>query len=221
MHSIQELPELKAKILERVALSAKDADVGAITCWSKAAEQCEKFIQESEELNDRIKSFTDSLWQKQGSNSITKQPIASKPKIRMSPKLAASRTRREWVIKLSSTGISLNGHNKRYYTKGRQAVGIAFANELDRPQLIDKWFLGLKDEPTDLAVLLCQDLEGKLLDFILPVAEIKTTWKALSRSKDGQVKFHIRRDPEGFVLLNPIGEPLNITKYIGKYQALK
>jgi len=221
MCSIQELPELKAKILERVALSAKDADVRAITRWSKAAEQCEKFIQESADLTDRVKSFTDSLWQKQGSNSVTKQPLTSKLKMRMSPKLAGSRNRREWVRMLSSKGILLNGHDKRYYTKGLQSVGIAFANELDRPQLIDKWFLGLKDEPTDFAVLLCQDLEGKLHDFILPVAEITTNWKALGRSKGGQVLFHIRRDPKGFVLLNPIGEALNITKYIGKYQALK
>lgn len=206
MCSIQELQELKAKILERVALSAKDADIVAIVYWSKAAEQCEKFIQVSADLNNRIISFKDSLWQKQGNNSTTKQSLISKPEMRMTPKLEGLKFRREWIKKLSSTGISLTGHGKRYYTEAGQSLSIAFANELDRrPQLINKWFLGLKDEPTDITVLLCKDLEGNLHDFILPVKEIKRTWIALQRSKSGQVLFHIRRDTEGFLLLNPSG----------------
>jgi hypothetical protein len=220
MCSIQELSDLRKKILEKVKLSAQDADISAISKWSRAAEQCEKFIQESNDLNNRIKTFTDSLRQDRSNYMTTGQPLTSVPKMKMSPKLEGSKARREWVKMLSSKGILLNGHDKRYYNEGGQSVGIAFANELDRPHLINKWFLGLKDEPTDIAVLLCQDLEGKLHDFILPVTKLKSTWEALSRS-GGQVKlFNIRRIEGGYLLLNPSGEPLNISKYLGKYQII-
>lgn len=219
MCSIQELPEVKAKILEKVKLSAQGGDISAISKWSKAAEQCEKFIKESSDLTTRISNFTASLWQTRAIN-VNDQPISTKPKLKLSPKLEGSRARREWIKMLSSEAILLNGHNKRYYTEGGRSVSIAFANEIDRPNLIDKWFLGLKDEPTDIAVLLCQDLEGKVNDFVLPVAELKSTWKTLSRS-GGEIKFNIRRRQSEYLLLEPNGEPLSISKYLGKYQIIK
>lgn len=219
MSSIQELPEVKAQILEKVKLSAQGGDISAISKWSKAAEQCERFIQESSELTTRISNFTASLWQTREIN-LNDQPISTKPKLKLSPKLEGSRARREWIKILSSKAILLNGHNKRYYTEGGRSVSIAFANEIDRPNLIGKWFLGLKDEPTDIAVLLCQDLERKVNDFVLPVAELKSTWKTLSRS-GGEIKFNIRRRQSEYLLLDPNGEPISISKYLGKFQIIK
>jgi hypothetical protein len=219
MCSIQELPEVKTKILEKIKLSAQSSDISAISRWSKAAEQCEKFIQESSDLTTRINSFTAALWQAQ-EPSLNDQPITTKPKLKLSPKLEGSRARREWIKELSSHAILLNGHNKRYYTESGRSVGLAFANEIDRSNLIGKWFLGLKDEPTDFAVLLCQDLEGKVNDFVLPVAELKSTWQTLSRS-GGEIKFNIRRRQGEYLLLDPSGEPINISKYLGKHQTLK
>ncbi len=219
MCSIQELPEVKTRILEKVKLSAQGADISAISKWSKAVEQCEKFIQESSDLTTRIKNFTEALWQ---THEITfdEQSITGKPKLKLSPKLEGLKARREWVNMLSSKAILLNGHNKRYYTESGQSVSIAFANEIDRPNLIDKWFLGLKDEPTDIAVLLCQDLKGKVNDFVLPVAELKSIWKTLGRSRGG-IKFHVRHRQGQYLLSVPNGEPINISKYIGKYQTIK
>lgn len=219
MCSIQELPEVKAKILDKIKLSAQGGDISAISKWSKAAEQCEKFIQEASDLTARINNFTVDLWQSPNIN-LNDQAITPKPKLKLSPKLEGSRARREWLKMLSSNTISLNGHNKRYYTESGRSVSIAFANEIDRPNLIGKWFLGLKDEPTDMAVLLCQDLQGKVNDFVLPVAEVKSTWKTLSRS-GGEIKFNVRRRDGEYLLLDPSGEPINISKYKGKYQTLK
>src|SRR4030042_921675 len=127
-------------------------------------------------------------------------------KVKLYPKLEGARARREWIKVLSSNAILLNGHNKRYYTESGRSVSIAFANEIDRPNLIGKWFLGLKDEPTNIAVLLCQDLEGKVNDFVLPVAELKSTWQTLSRSGGGN-KFNIRRRQGEYFLFDPRGEP--------------
>ncbi|NTV83864.1 MAG: hypothetical protein HGA23_06125 [Bacteroidales bacterium] len=53
---------MKEKILEEIKMAAQNADIGAITQWSKAAEQCEIFILESTELESRVRDFVDRLW---------------------------------------------------------------------------------------------------------------------------------------------------------------
>jgi hypothetical protein len=124
--------------------------------------------------------------------------------------------REMWVKKLLTKDIPLTGHSKRYYTRNHTSVSIAFANELYRP---NKWFLGLKDEPADFAVLLCQEKKGYLHDFIIPVAELGSAWEALSRSGE-QVKINIKRESSEFLLLIPGDEPLIITKYDSNYKPL-
>ena len=47
---------------------------------------------------------------------------------------------------------------------------MAFANE--RPEAENKWFLGLPDEPTDVAVLLCKYFAGQRHDIVLPIETI-------------------------------------------------
>ena len=98
-------------------------------------------------------------------------------------------------------------------------MSIAFANEIDKPQLLDKWFLGQKDEPTDISVLICQDKNGEIFDFILPFMEMGDIWDTLSRS-GGQVKFHIHRKRGEFLLSVPRRESLIINKYINNFQHL-
>ncbi len=223
MFTMQDLPTMKEKILEEIKMAAQNADIGAITQWSKAAEQCEIFILESTELESRVRDFVDRLWASpenvrisckehlESENSSTKRSI--------SPKREGAMARDRWVKMLSAKHIPLTGHDKRYHTEKGVSVGIAFANELDRPQLVNKWFLGLKDEPTEVAVLLCQDKERSLHDFIIPVGELGSSWKALSRS-GGQVKFNIHRRKNEFLLSIPGGEPISITKYIGNHRPL-
>jgi len=220
MPAIKELQEVKMKIFKIIASSAKDKDANATVRWSKAAEQCEKLIQELTDLDNRIMSFNDSLWQRQEGDAETAQCPMPKSDIRRSAKRRGLEKRHEWISKISTENILLTGHGTRYVTQSGKSLSIAFANELSRAQLKNKWFLGIKDEPTQVVVLLCQDLDGNLHDFILPVTEIKPTWNALGRN-NGQIKFHILRASEGFVLLIPGGESLNITKYLGKYQLLK
>ena len=127
--------------------------------------------------------------------------------------------RGKWIEGLSAKGIILNGHDKRFYTQNGSSVGIAFANELDKPQLVNKWFLGLKDEPTDIAVLICKDREGEIYDFILPVKKMGSIWEALSKS-GGQVKFHLQRKKGEFLLSVPGSESVVVNNYISNYQPL-
>lgn len=217
---IQELPDIKTKILGQIKLAAQNGNIAEISHWSRAAEKCHRIIQEAEELGGRIRNFIDGTWQER--TNFEKKPTDYDRKIQqgLSPKKEGSLVRENWVEGLSPKGIVLIGHGKNYRTKTNHSVGIAFANELDKPQLVDKWFLGLKDEPVDFAVLLCRDKEGRLHDFILPFMEMESLWKELSRG-GGQVKFHIQRSRDEFMLLVPNANPLNIIKYLGNYDLLK
>ena len=97
-------------------------------------------------------------------------------------------------------------------------MAVAFANEL--PDAENRWFLGLTDEPTDVAVLLCKSLAGKLHDIVLPVSHLREVWRVLSRSQSG-VKFNVRKDASRFFLLVPGNEPLDVTRYVGNYEPLR
>lgn len=223
MFTIQDLPTMKETILEKIKTAARNADIGAITQWSKAAEQCEVLIRESTDLESRVRNFVDGLWAKpEDARTSPKEHFESQSpstKRSISPKREGAMARDKWVRMLSTKHIPLTGHDKRYHTAKGVSVGIAFANELDRPQLVNKWFLGLKDEPTDVAVLLCRDKEGNLHDFIIPVSELGSSWDALSRS-GGQVKFNIHRRKNEFLLSIPGGEPMSVTKFIGNLRPL-
>lgn len=220
MSIIQELPKIKAKIIEKVELAAQKADIDEISHWSKAAEKCHRIIQETEELENRVRDFINSIRYEQGSFTEEKINVNKNGKKWISAKQEGAQFRKEWIRALSGKGILLRGHGKSYHTEFNCSLGIAFANEIDKPQLLDKWFLGLRDEPVDFAILLCRDKQEKLHDFIIPFKKMGSTWKKLSRS-GGQVKFHVQRRRGGFVLQVPGDGPLNITLYQANYQMLK
>ena len=135
-----------------------------------------------------------------------------------SPKAAGAQARSRWVATLRERGATLHGHGKRYQTTSGHAVAVAFANEL--PDLEDRWFLGLADEHTDVAVLLCQSRGQALYDLVLPVSELRTVWPLLSRHR-GQIKFNVRKNGNRFALLVPGHEPVDITKYLGNHALLQ
>ncbi len=224
MISLYDLLKMKDEIIENIKIAAQQGEIKTISKWSKAAEQCESYIKEVANLNRRIAEFRNSFWSDTNKGNIslkTNSRISnnniSKPKL--SPKQQGAKMRSSWVQNLASKGIFLSGHGKRYSTERGKLVGIASANELNQAQLLSKWFLGLKDEPIDVVVLLCSDLEGKLYDIVIPVISIEESWKKLSRSKD-QIKLHIQRRNGDFFLSVPRSDPIRVSKYIGNYQPL-
>lgn len=226
MPTTQELLQVKETILSKITNAAQNGNIEAISKWSKAAEQCENLIREKAELDNLIESFIGSTL----SNKDTVKPESKGGTLpleslrdsgKISPKKEGKLFRERWVKMLLTKGIELNGHNKRYYTNNGINLSIAFANELDKPNLLDKWFLGLKDESIDIAVLLCKDLENNFCDFVIPVVELGTKWKLLSRS-GGEVKFNIRKKGGDFFLVIPGNhEPIVLNKYLSNYSLIK
>lgn len=222
MDILMVLPNLRAMVLKKVEVSASAGDVAGVTRWSGALERCQALEGEARDLEQRAREFKDSL-----QPSIQQPPQAAatsgSAKINAGSRTASAKSRgaavrSAWVAKLSAMGIVLTGHGKRYQTSKGKRVGIPFASELSNP---NKWWLGLKDEPTDIAVLLCQDTGKRLYDVVIPVSDLGTIWSMLSRSADGQIKFNVRKDKHEWLLKIPGSNPANVTKYVGDYGPLR
>jgi hypothetical protein len=219
------LQDIKKEILEGVKKAARQGNIESIVFLGKAAEQCDNLIIGHKNLEKRIKEFCISIFSTQGlrlnQHKETKERFEDNiTTFRPSPKREGAIIRNVWVNNIKTIGVKLTGHGKRFQTESGIYVSVASANELNRPQLLNKWFLGLKDEQMDVVVvLLCRDLEKEVHDIVIPVSELGASWETLSRSR-GQVKFNIRRQREEFKLLVPSNEPLDVTKYIGNYKPL-
>lgn len=216
------LSNLRAVVLKKVEVSASNGDVAGVTRWSGALERCQALEGEARDLEERAREFKDSL-----EPSIQQPPQAAATsggaKINAGSRTATAKNkgaaaRSAWVDKLSAKGLVLTGHGKRYQTGTAKRVAIAFASELSGQP--NKWFLGLKDESIDIAVLLCEDTGKRLYEMVLPVSNLGRSWSMLSRSADGQIKFHVRKNAQEFLLEVPGSKPIAVTRYVGDYKPL-
>jgi hypothetical protein len=218
MDTQAELQRIQSLLLDQISSAVSHRDVAAVAALSGLAKECETLEVEFTSLNRRVeavKSALNSSW----ASSTTAQKLTYSIEVpTTSRKAAGAQARNEWVAGLRAQGISLHGHRKRYQTARGQSVAVAFANEL--PSAENRWFLGLTDEPTDVAVLLCKSLVGKLHDIVLPVSHLREVWRVLSRSQSG-VKFNVRKDASRFLLLVPGNEPLDVTRCVGNYEPLR
>jgi hypothetical protein len=218
MDTQAELKHIQSLLLDRISSAVSNRDVAAVAALSSLAKECEALDAEFASLNRRVeaaKSALNGAW----ASSITAQKLphsAEAPPV--SPKAAGAQARNEWVAGLRAQGISLHGHRKRYQAARGQSVAVAFAHEL--PDSENRWFLGLADESTEVAVLLCKSLTGKLHDIVLPVSHLREVWRVLSRHKS-EVKFNIKKDASRFLLLVPRNEPLDVTRYVANYEPLR
>lgn len=215
-----DLLELQQQLMKRVAVAAAANDVNAVVQLSAAAENLRTLTQRAEEIAAGVNHLRQMLdgnapLKVQQNLAINKLPHALAGR-RGKREGADARTR--WIEQVKQSGVWLSGSGKSYETASGQAVGVAFANEL--PDHPNKWWLGLPEQSSGFAVLLCREKNGKTTDIVLPIAELGIRWKALSRS-NGQIKFNVRRDGSDLVLLIPESKPFSIKRYVGAYAVLR
>ncbi len=218
MDTPAELQRNQSLLLDQISSAVSNRDVAAVAALSGLAKECEALEAEFASLNRRVEAAKSALNGSWASSTTSQQLTYSAAAPPTSRKAAGAQARNAWVAGLRAQGISLHGHRKRYQAARGQSVAVAFANEL--PDAENRWFLGLTDEPTEVAVLLCKSLTGKLHDIVLPVSRLHEVWRVLSRSQSG-VKFNVRKDASRFLLLVPGNEPLDVTRYIGNYEPLR
>ncbi|HET9164631.1 MAG TPA: hypothetical protein VFP11_01450, partial [Candidatus Angelobacter sp.] len=81
------------------------------------------------------------------------------------------------------------------------------------------WKFLLEDRPINVLVLLAQDRDRNLRDYVLPPKILQDHWKKLARNGDG-VEIVLTRGPNGISLQTGEGE-LAIEQYAGDYSALQ
>ncbi len=94
--------------------------------------------------------------------------------------------------------------------------GVAYASDEKRK---NKWWLGLPDREYNLVALICEGTHAGLV-FEIPVADLGSDWRQLSRS-GGEVKFNVKRDRQDYVLQVPHLGNRNITRYICSHGGLR
>jgi hypothetical protein len=124
--------------------------------------------------------------------------------------------RMEVLRKLSKQGIQLeNFKGSIYKTKSGYKVGIAVATEKN-----GRWFLGLPVHGFDHAVMLCKCDNDVVVEIYLPKEFFDEYRDKMSQSA-GQMKFNIVRRGNGYTILVPGTNGVNVTNYVGDYSILK
>lgn len=216
MDTEAKLQHIQSLLLDRLSSAASKRDFATVAALSGLAKECETLEVELASLSRRVEAAEIALNDSCSKSTPSQKHVWSAEPSALSAKAVAAQARSEWVAGLKVQGILLHGHRTRFQTVRGQSVAVAFANERSE----NRWFLGLPDEHTEVAVLLCKSVTGELYDAVLPVSDLREVWRALGRSESG-VKFNVKRDAGRFLLLVPGKTPLDVTRYVGNYESLR
>ncbi len=216
MNTPAELKHVQSRLLDRLSSAVSNRDFATVAALSALAKECETLEVEFASLHRRVEAAENALNDSWSKSTPSQKLTYSAVSLTTSAKAAAAQARNAWVAGLRAQDISLHGQRKRFQTARGRSVAVAFANERSE----NRWFLGLPDEPTEVAALLCKSVAGKLYDIVLPISDLREVWRALGRSGK-QVKFNVKKATSRFLLLVTGNEPLDVTRYVGNYESLR
>ena len=121
----------------------------------------------------------------------------------------------EWLEKVNRTHPLRQDKPRTFITRKSRKVGIHTAAEHN-----GKWQFRLRDRALNVLVLLAQDSERYLHEYVLPPKLVQEHWKQFERS-DGEVLIEIRKSPSGEALLSTGKGDVPIQQYEGDYSALQ
>jgi len=121
----------------------------------------------------------------------------------------------EWLERVNKSYPLTKDRPRTFITRRGRKVGIHTASE----QPSGVWHFELQDRPLNVLVLLVQDKDLYLHDYVLPPKLLQDYWKKFARHDD-KVRITIRKEPEGAVLeLN--GQTLPIEEFKAAHASLK
>jgi tryptophanyl-tRNA synthetase len=120
----------------------------------------------------------------------------------------------EWLERVNRTNPLKKDRSRTFITRRGRKVGLYAAKEEQ-----GAWKFTLEDRPMNVLVLLAQDNDRYLHDFVLPTKVIQDFWKKFARS-EGNVEIVLKKGSNGVSLATGEGELL-IQQYAGDYSALE
>jgi len=224
MELATQLMNLKKKSMQKIAEAAGAHDTKRVTSYSALANRIEDDERTIANVIRRIGEYEKELVDPANASTLREvldeiAPAKSRTrKVRSSSgKEEGSMARESFLDAGADRGYRLIPLGKTVFeTNKGHKVAIPFANE-QRP---DRWFLGISDEKYDAVVLLCQEKDGDLFDFIVPRGFLEKFWRAFSRS-GGQVKLNVSRHGKIWHLVVPGYEPQAIGSFLRNYGPLR
>ncbi len=124
-----------------------------------------------------------------------------------------------WVEKVSKTYPLRKDRPRTFITRKARKVGVHTA----RQDEAGTWEFSFPDRPLNVLVLLAEDKDGYLHDYVLPPKLLQENWKQFERDQSDAgvtVRVWVRRDADGsFIQLEKHNVP--IQAYEGNYSALQ
>jgi hypothetical protein len=203
---LDELPILRKKLLSEIEVALKQ---GGKSNFYEATER----LRSGDSLLEQVAS----LWRGQqsplASKTTTEESDGNFPADYISAKARGERVRSNWVN--SNLGRAVVNVKGALYRNGRgEILGIAYAKEAENRK--DRWFSGLPEKKYQIAVLLCESINGKLVAVCLP-QDFLARYKQKFSKANGQDKFNvIKRGGEWFLSVPATGE-VAITENINKF----
>jgi len=207
----QELLSQKAEVVAGIAGSGQDKAKLRELAESLGREleleaRYQGFLSEAERLTaERQRKAVQNSEENEGAKADTEWTFASLEK--------GERARvacRAYLARQKERGKSYTKTGRIYYRNGDGVVlGVTFSSDNG-----GTWFLNLKKNQFQEAVLMCQSGPRSVTAIHLPREFVEKYGKHFSEDKKGQVKFNFLRDGNKWLLdvLQPIGK-LDVTKY--------
>ena len=119
-----------------------------------------------------------------------------------------------WLERISKTHPLTKDRPRTFISRRKRKVGVHTATEAN-----GTWIFHLADRPVNVLVLITQDKDRFLHDYVLPPKVVQDHWKQFARSGNG-VSITVKRGAAGAALvLN--GNEVPIQQYEGNYAALE
>jgi hypothetical protein len=120
----------------------------------------------------------------------------------------------DWLDRINKTYPLKKDRPYTFITRRSRKVGLYTAEETG-----GTWKFLLEDRPLNVLVLLAQDKDRYLHDYVLPPKILQDHWKKFPRNA-GKVEVVLKKAANGASLLLPENE-LPIQQYLGDYSALQ
>jgi tryptophanyl-tRNA synthetase len=120
-----------------------------------------------------------------------------------------------WVERVSKQNPLRKDRPRTFITRKARKVGVHTA----RQDATGTWEFSFPDRPVNVLVLLAEDQDGRVRDYVLPPKVLQVAWKSFEH-EDSTVRVSVHQDAEGpYIQLKE--NNLRIRQYEGDYSALQ
>jgi tryptophanyl-tRNA synthetase len=119
-----------------------------------------------------------------------------------------------WLERVSKTHPLTKDRPRTFITRRKRKVGVHTASEVD-----GSWTFRVPERPVNVLVLIAQDKDRFLHDYVLPPKVVQDSWKQFARNGES-IEVSVKKTAAGVSLVLSGGD-MPIQQYEGNYAALE